>query len=94
MRLENRHIDQAAAANPSPLGNAVNDTATVLDVPDPALFDGLSLNVACRWAQYFYTKPKNPTKSASLCPHALALYNPFAKRSQFPAGIRFWDLIP
>ncbi|MCX5684061.1 MAG: radical SAM protein [Planctomycetota bacterium] len=67
----------------------MNDTATVLDVPDPALFAGLPPDVARRWARYFYTRPKNTAKSASLCPHMLALYNPFAKRSQFPAGIRF-----
>lgn len=89
MRLANRYIEQAAAANSSPLGDVVNDTVTVLDVPDPALFAGLSPDVAHRWAQYFYTRPKNPAKSASLRPHMFALYNPFAKRSQFPAGIRF-----
>lgn len=60
-----------------------------LHLPAPALFAGLSPDVACRWAQYFYTRPKNPAKSASLRPHMFAPYNPFAKRSQFPAGIRF-----
>jgi len=67
----------------------VNDADQALAVPDPALFTDISPDVACRWAQYFYTKPKNPVKSASLRPHAFALYNPFAKRSEFPAGIRF-----
>jgi len=60
-----------------------------LHIPDASLFDGLPFSVALRWAQYFYTKPKDPAKSASLRPHVFALYNPFAKRSQFPAGIRF-----
>jgi len=60
-----------------------------LHTPDASLFDGLPTSVAFCWAKYFYPKPKNQAKSASLRPHMIALYNPFAKRSQFPAGIRF-----
>jgi len=64
-------------------------TDAVFRLPDPALFAGVSADVALRWAQYFYTRPKDPSKTVSLTPHVFALYNPFAKRSEFPAGVRF-----
>jgi len=67
----------------------IDATVASFHFPDPALFAGVPSDIACHWAQYFYTRPKNPTMSASLRSHIFALYNPFAKRSQFPAGIRF-----
>jgi DNA repair photolyase len=60
-----------------------------LNVPDASLFNGLPTRISLRWAQYLYTVPKNRAKTASLRSRGFALYNPFAKRSQFPASIRF-----
>ena len=57
--------------------------------PDPALFAGMPAPVALRWARYFPTMPRDRAKAASLRNHVLALYDPLARRSQFPAGIRF-----
>jgi len=59
-----------------------------LELPDPALFAGRSEREIRAWCRYFYTTPAIPGKPPSLRAHALALYDPFAKRSDFPAGIR------
>ena len=64
-------------------------TVAGLHPPDPALFAGMPAPVALRWARYFLTTPRDRAKAASLRNHVLALYDPFARRSQFPAGIRF-----
>lgn len=56
---------------------------------DKALFDGVPFDEAVRWFAYFFSVPKKQGKQASLRSHVLALYDPFAKRSLFPAGIRF-----
>ncbi|MEW6237113.1 MAG: radical SAM protein [Candidatus Omnitrophota bacterium] len=58
-------------------------------VHDPALFEGLAADLAKRWFAYFFTLPNRPEKRPSLRSHVLALYDPFAPRSVFPAGIRF-----
>lgn len=56
---------------------------------DPALFDGIADEEAARWFAYFFAVPKKPDATPTLRRHVLALYDPFAKRSLFPAGIRF-----
>jgi DNA repair photolyase len=58
-------------------------------VPDPSLFNGLSKEIAEKWATYFYVFPKDTAKKASLKPRTFALYDPFALRDKFPAGIRY-----
>lgn len=58
-------------------------------LPDPYLFDGLPKHVAERWAEYFYRIPKDPEKKATLKTRTFFLYDPFARRDKFPAGIRF-----
>ena len=57
--------------------------------PDPSLFDGFSKEEAERWANYFYRFPKDPEKKATLKTRTFALYDPFARRDKFPAGIRY-----
>ncbi|RJP22357.1 MAG: hypothetical protein C4527_21940 [Candidatus Omnitrophota bacterium] len=58
-------------------------------VHDPALFDGLDRESAVRWYSYLFTIPKYQSGHPCLRTHVLALYDPFAKRSVFPAGLRF-----
>jgi DNA repair photolyase len=61
----------------------------ILDrVPDPSLFDGLSKDMAEKWATYLYVFPKDTVKKASLKTRTYALYAPQAKRDKFPASIR------
>jgi DNA repair photolyase len=57
--------------------------------PDFHLFDNLAIEEAERWAEYFYRFPQNPEKEATLKNRTFALYDPFARRDTFPAGIRF-----
>ena len=58
-------------------------------VPDPHLFAGLPSDKAGRWAEYFYRLPKDPGKSATPKTRTFSLYDPFARRDRFPAGIRY-----
>lgn len=58
-------------------------------VPDPALFLGLDPAAARAVFAYLYTKPRTPGKRPNLRSRAVALYDPMAKRSHFPAGVRF-----
>ena len=58
-------------------------------IPDPHLFDGLSKLETEKWTEYFYRFPKDPEKKATLKTRAFALYDPFARRDKFPAGIRY-----
>jgi len=67
----------------------ISGNLNMLNVPDPAIFNGLSQDEAENWATYFYVFPKDTAKKVSLKARAFALYDPFAKRDQFPAGIRF-----
>lgn len=53
-------------------------------VHDPDLFAGMEPDEAVRAATYLYGKPGNK----SLRSRVLALYDPFARRNQFPAGFR------
>jgi len=57
-------------------------------LPDPDLLAPLPEAAAERWVNYLYTRPRNPAKPPGLKHHSLALYDPFAKRSDFPAGLR------
>jgi DNA repair photolyase len=57
-------------------------------LPDPALFAGLPDSLRARFVTYFYTRPRGGEGCPKLRAHVLALYNPTAKRSRFPAGIR------
>ena len=53
------------------------------------LFDEVPETVANRFFSYFYTKSSKPGKNPSLRRRAIALYDPFADRTKFPAGIRY-----
>ena len=59
-----------------------------LVLPDPDLLAGLPTAQVLRWAEYLYTQPREPGKSPGLRPHVLAIYDPFAMRADFPAGLR------
>ena len=58
-------------------------------VPDIHLFDGVTKEEAEKWAAYFYRLPRDPEKLATLKNRKFALYDPFARRDKFPAGIRY-----
>ena len=60
-----------------------------MNFPDPDLFNGISKEVAMRWAAYFYGTSRDTKKAPTLKTRTFALYDPFAKRSVFPAGIRY-----
>lgn len=57
-------------------------------IPDLALIDGLDRDTAMRFLRYFYAVPNRPQKPLRLKHRVLALYDPFALRSRFPAGRR------
>jgi len=57
-------------------------------LPDPALFAGLPDSQRARFLTYLYTRPRGGEGCPKLRAHVLALYNPTARRSRFPAGIR------
>jgi len=56
---------------------------------DPDLFQGLDRESAIRWCAYLFGLPKKEGAVPSLRSHVLGLYDPFAMRAVFPAGIRF-----
>jgi DNA repair photolyase len=56
--------------------------------PDPALIAGLEEDLAVRFLRYFYTCPGRPDRPLGFKSRLLSLYDPFARRSQFPAGRR------
>jgi len=58
-------------------------------VSDPALFNGLERDEAIRWFSYLFSIPAGEQGRPQARTHVLALYDPFARRSVFPAGIRF-----
>jgi DNA repair photolyase len=53
------------------------------------LFDGLDRETASRVLAYFLSAPRSPLASPQPRTRALALYDPFADRRAFPAGIRY-----
>lgn len=61
----------------------------IANLHDPVLFEGMPREEAIRWFSYFFALPKRMGKRPVLRTHVLALYDPFARRSIFPAGIRF-----
>ena len=54
-----------------------------------ALFDGLDGETASHVLAYFFSAPRSPLASPQPRTRALALYDPFADRTTFPAGIRY-----
>lgn len=58
-------------------------------LPDPALLEGLPSSERLAWVTYLYALARDKGRPAHLRTHAVALYCPFAKRSEFPAGRRF-----
>jgi len=54
-----------------------------------ALFSGLSAETRCRFEQYLLTKPQAGPGKPTLQSRAFALYDPFADRRLFPAGVRY-----
>jgi len=59
-----------------------------IGLPDPALFAGVPDDLARRWVQYLYAWPRKKQGPPRLKSHVLCLYDPFAQRSHFPAGLR------
>lgn len=53
------------------------------------LFDGINEAEAELFFHYLYSIPGNPEKEPSLRPRIISLYDPFADRKTFPAGIRY-----
>jgi DNA repair photolyase len=58
-------------------------------LPDSDLFNGLREREADQWASYLYSKPRLETRRLNSRSHIIALYDPFAKRKDFPAGRRW-----
>lgn len=61
----------------------------ILSLPDPALFAGVPDELVRRWAQYLYVWPRRKQGPPRLRSRVFALYDPFAERAHFPAGLRF-----
>ena len=53
-----------------------------------ALFDGLPADTARGVLAYFFTTPREPDRPRNLRTRVLGLYDPFADRARFPAGVR------
>lgn len=58
-------------------------------LPDIELIKGLSHEEKLNWVSYLYAKPKKETSILSLRHHIIGLYDPFARRKDFPAGRRW-----
>jgi tRNA A37 methylthiotransferase MiaB len=56
---------------------------------DPVLFAGMDQEESVRWFSYFFSLPKKENSKPQPRTHALGFYDPFAKRSIFPAGLRY-----
>ena len=55
---------------------------------DPALLAALDVDTAVRFMRYFFARPTVPGRTLRPRNRVLALYDPFALRSVFPAGRR------
>jgi hypothetical protein len=58
-------------------------------LPDPVLFDGLDEEARENWIAYLYTRSGRAGGKFNARSHIVGLYDPFASRSEFPAGRRW-----
>lgn len=59
-------------------------------IPDKDLMIGIPLDEQLRWMAYLYSAPKIiSSKVLGSRSHVFGLYDPFAKRKKFPAGLRY-----
>jgi DNA repair photolyase len=56
---------------------------------DPSLLAGLDADLADRWRDYLFARPMEKGRVPNLKTRALALYDPFATRDRFGAGLRY-----
>lgn len=66
-----------------------SESECLRNLPDPELFKGLSDEDIFRWKAYLYSTPRKPGGKPALRTRVIALYDPFARRKDFPAGRRW-----
>ncbi len=58
-------------------------------IPDIELLNDLSDDEKWNWISYLYAEPKQTTEKLNMRNHIIGLYDPFARRQDFPAGRRW-----